>query len=106
MTIMVNIITVASKTESLLSNVSLLRFGTTAKGTVANLKSSASLKFAITFFDPASENPRGSLRRTHPSRPLSKKRCSCGLLSALVACWTCDGKWRMIPVRDIGWQGG
>jgi hypothetical protein len=38
MTIMVNIITVASKTESLLSNVSLLRIGTTAKGTVANLK--------------------------------------------------------------------
>jgi len=38
MTIMVNIITVASKTESLLFNVSLLRFGTTTKGTVANLK--------------------------------------------------------------------
>ena len=38
MTIMVNIITDASKTESLLFNVSLLRFGTTARGTVANLK--------------------------------------------------------------------
>jgi hypothetical protein len=38
MTIMVTIITVASQTESLLFNVSLLRFGTTARGTVANLK--------------------------------------------------------------------
>jgi len=38
MTVMVNIITVARKAESLLFNVSLLRFGTTARGTVANLK--------------------------------------------------------------------
>jgi len=38
MTIMVNIITDGSKTESLLFNVSLLRFGTTARGTVADMK--------------------------------------------------------------------